>query len=180
MAEYASKGVANTGLGLAIAGTTLGLMNGNGGILGNVLGAGRSGIGEMAEVANAVGNLTGMTGRCSDNMPVTRYDIQNLKELMAKDQEIALLKSEQNTEIKIADVYERLATKINANEKEQMMWNQQQMINNANMSAAIATNASSIAALQETCGKITKVVVPKDAICPEFMARYNSWTAPTD
>lgn len=41
MAEYASKGVAGTGLGLGIAGTALALLqnqNGTGGILGNLLG----------------------------------------------------------------------------------------------------------------------------------------------
>ena len=32
MAEYASKGVAGTGLGLGIAGTALGLLNGNGNV----------------------------------------------------------------------------------------------------------------------------------------------------
>jgi hypothetical protein len=39
MAEFASKGVAGTGLGLGIAGTALGIMNGGGGgILGNLFG----------------------------------------------------------------------------------------------------------------------------------------------
>ena len=40
MAEFASKGVAGTGLGLGIAGTALGLLNGNGNILGGLLGGG--------------------------------------------------------------------------------------------------------------------------------------------
>ena len=53
MAEFASKGVAGSGLGLGIAGTALGILNGG---LGNILG----GFG-----ANA----------CSDNMPVTRYEL---------------------------------------------------------------------------------------------------------
>lgn len=41
MAEFASKGVAGTGLGLGIAGTALGLLNSGGcgnGLLGNILG----------------------------------------------------------------------------------------------------------------------------------------------
>ena len=37
MAEFASKGVAGSGLGLGIAGTALGLLNGG---LGNILGTG--------------------------------------------------------------------------------------------------------------------------------------------
>lgn len=40
MAEFASKGVAGTGLGLGIAGTALGLLNGNGNVLGGLLGGG--------------------------------------------------------------------------------------------------------------------------------------------
>lgn len=42
MGEFASKGVAGSGLGLGIAGTALGLLNanGNGGLLGGLLGGG--------------------------------------------------------------------------------------------------------------------------------------------
>lgn len=177
--NYASKGVGTAGLTTGIIGTALGAMNvlGGGGLFG--LGCGNAGMtmGDVAQVAQAV---TGITNRCSDNMPATRYDLQNLKELMAKDQEIAILKSEQNTEVKMADVYERLATRMNAEYKEQQAWNAQQMVNNANISAAIATNASSIAGLQNIVCGITKTIVPKEAICPEYMNRYNSWTAPTD
>ena len=39
--------------------------------------------------------------------------------LAAKDSEIALIKSEQNSELKIADVYERLITRINADKNAQ-------------------------------------------------------------
>ena len=51
--EYASKGVAGSGLGLGIAGTALGLLNGG---LGNILGGGC------------------MTGGCGDNAAVNRYE----------------------------------------------------------------------------------------------------------
>lgn len=43
---------------------------------------------------------------------------------------------------------------------------------------AQATN-SAIAGINNTLGGITKTIVPKEAICPEYMNRYNSWTAPT-
>lgn len=43
MAEFASKGVAGSGLGLGIAGTALGLLNNGGnGLLGGLLGGGQS------------------------------------------------------------------------------------------------------------------------------------------
>ena len=52
MAEFASKGVAGSGLGLGIAGTALGLLNGG---LGNILNTGNCG--------------------CSENMMVNRYEL---------------------------------------------------------------------------------------------------------
>ena len=45
-------------------------------------------------------------------------------------------------------------------------------------SLAQATNTA-IAGINNTLSNITKTVVPKDAVCPEYMNRYNSWTAPT-
>lgn len=167
--EYASKGVANTGLGLGIAGTALGLLNGGGGILSGLAGSAQPATttaSEMASVVSTVAELAGVTGRCSDNTPVTRYELKMQQELAAKDSEIALLKSEQNTEIKIADVYERIMTRVNQDQRDQAAWNANQSVANAQMSAAIATNSNSIAALQNCCSQITKLVVPNTAICP--------------
>lgn len=163
--NFASKAVGTAGLTTGIIGTALGAMNG-GGILGGLTGRTTSAMGDAAQIAQAVAELTGMTGRCSENTPATRYDLQNVKELMAKDQEIAILKSEQNTEVKIADVYERIMTRVNADRRDQDAWNAQQMVNNAQMSGAIAANAASIANLQNCCSQITKLVVPNTSICP--------------
>lgn len=110
---------------------------------------------------------------------VTKDELNYVQALGQKDCEIALLKSEQNTEVKIADVYERIMSRVNADARAQADWNAAQMVNNAQMSSAIATNAASIAALQNTCGQITKTIVPGTAVCPEYMPKYNSWTAPT-
>lgn len=97
---------------------------------------------------------------------VTKDELRMSQELAQKDSTIALLQSEQNTEVKIADVYERLITRINADARAQADWNAQQMVNNAQVSAAVAANATSIAALQNSCAAITKLVVPNSAICP--------------
>lgn len=136
-----SAGVAGAGLGLGIAGTALALLN-NGGL----------------------GNILGGLGGC--NQYASKSDIAYSQELAKKDSEIALLKSEQNTEVKIADVYDRLVTKINANQMAQAEWNAAQMVNNCKMSNAIAVNTNSISALQNCCNSITKLVVPNSAICP--------------
>lgn len=140
MASVASAGVGGAGLGLGIAGTALALLQ-NGG-LGNIFGLG------------------------CNNQYATKSDIAYSQELAKKDSEIALLKSEQNTEIKIADVYDRLITRINADRQAQADWNAAQMVNNCQLSNAVAVNSNSISALQNCCNSITKLVVPNSSICP--------------
>lgn len=70
--NYANKGVAGAGLGLGIAGTALGLLNGNG--LGNILGGGR------CEDHNAIVNrdmeiayLKGRNAAKDDSLELYRY-----------------------------------------------------------------------------------------------------------
>ena len=56
MAEYASKGVAGSGLGLGIAGTALGLLNngGNGGVLGGLFGTIANMMGTLGKITDTV------------------------------------------------------------------------------------------------------------------------------
>ena len=115
--EYnvASQGVGGTGLGLGIAGTALGLLNGNGnGLLGGLFG----------------GNNCNRDCGCSDNMLVNRYEMSMQQTIAAKDARIGLLESNIYTDQKIADVYERLNTKINAVKDAQDAINTQQAVYN--------------------------------------------------
>lgn len=134
MAEFASKGVAGSGLGLGIAGTALGLLNGG---LGNVLGG----------VPN-----------CADNQFINRYELEMENKMVAKDSEIALLKSNIYTDQKIADVYERLNNKIAGVEA---AVNTQAVVN-ATMTGTISCMQGQIAQLQA----LTKLVVPNSSVCP--------------
>ena len=84
--EYASRGVANTGLGLGIAGTALGLLNG-----------GLSGL--WANPMNAV------AGTCNENMPVNRYELQLQQQLAAKDAEISLRDANTYNDQKMLEMY---------------------------------------------------------------------------
>lgn len=158
--EYQKSGSA--ALTTGIIGTTLGgLLTLNGGLNGS----GLLGIGGNQNMV--------------DSRYVSKEDLNMAITLAQKDSEIALLKSEQNTEVKIADVYERIMTRVNADRREQDAWNCSQSVANAQMSSAIATNSASISALQSIVAGVTKTVIPVDAVCPEPMARYNSWVAPT-
>lgn len=152
MAEFASKGVAGSGLGLGIAGTALGLLNGG---LGNVLG----------------GNMY----NCSDNQFINRYELDLENKIVSKDSEIALLKSNIYTDQKIADVFERLNTRMMAMDKENCDRFGAQATYNATLNATLSCLQSQVATLQS----LTKTIVPITNICPQPMPQYNSWTAPT-
>lgn len=153
--EYASNSKGNLGVTLGAIGTGLSVLNGGVGLLGMHPNTG--------------------TGWTEHDRPVSRYEMQLLKESMAKDSEIALLKSEQNTEVKIADVYERLITRINADRNAQQEINAAQAVYNATNGATVGVINSQVQQLMA----LTKMVVPADNICPKPMPQYNSWTAPT-
>lgn len=126
-------------------------------------------IGGISAILGMLGNGYGaMPAAAAPGAPsfVTKDELNMAMTIAGKDSEIAMLKSEQNTEVKIADVYERLITRINADRNAQMEWNATQSVNNAQMSAAIAVNANSIGAIQGILGQITKTVIPNSSVCP--------------
>lgn len=103
---------------------------------------------------NACGN------GCGD-MPVTRYEATMLQELANKDGKIALLESNIYTDQKIADVYERLNVKINANKAEQDAINMQQAVYNGTNTATLACVKNQVAELYS----LSQLVVPSRNVC---------------
>ena len=112
--EYASKGLAGTALGFGIGGAAMSLANGG---LGNLLGGlGQNNRAAAAEVTAAAATpamaalAAALASRqqeptCSENMPVTRYDLDREQKLAAKESEIALLKANTYNDGKMLEVY---------------------------------------------------------------------------
>lgn len=103
--------------------------------------------------------------------------------LAAKDAEIGELKAEKYTDNKVDGLNLALTNKINAVAADlaTLSLNNERRISGLEGQVsclAQATNAA-IAGINNTLGSITKQVVMGDAVCPEAMPRYNSWTAPT-
>lgn len=121
---------------------------------------------------NASGGVNGLLGGNRADY-ATKSDLDNAILLAQKDSEIALLKADQNTEIKIADVYERVMSRVNADRNEQIAWNSQQSLNNCQMASAIAMNKSSIDILMG----MTKTVIPNSSVCPGWDTSSSSGTA---
>lgn len=105
-------------------------------------------------------NRNSCSNNCGD-VPVTRYEATMLQELSAKDGKIALLESNIYTDQKIADVYERLNVKINANKAEQDAVNMQQAVYNGTNTATIACVKNQVAELYS----LSQLVVPSRNVC---------------
>ena len=114
--EYASKGLAGTALGFGIGGTALGLANGGlGNLLGNlgqnnrvaadVTAATAAATPAMAALAAALAARHPEQPTCSENMPVSRYELEREQKLAAKDSEIALLKANTYNAGKMLEMY---------------------------------------------------------------------------
>lgn len=152
MAEFASKGVAGAGLGLGIAGTALGILDGLGGL------------GTMA-----LGNRSGVAAVCSENTGVNRFELEQNKELAQKDMEIAYWRGQDETNRKISDAYSKLESRIiglsaevRANKDEQAGINLQQAVYNGTNTAALGCLQNQVNALLG----MTKMVIPNSSVCP--------------
>lgn len=150
MAEFASKGVAGSGLGLGIAGTALGVLNGG---LGNLL-----------------GGMGGSCG-CSEDHWVNRYEAGQSARIAELETEVKLrdanvyTMSEMN---KLRDYVDRRFECVNSSISSQSVIN-----------AQVAANLSCMQGNIATLMGLTKTIIPITNVCPEPMPALNSWTAPT-
>ena len=97
----------------------------------------------------------------SEDKPISRYEAGMMDKMAVKDSEIALLKSNTYTDQKLADVYDRLLTKINANKEAQDALNLQQAVYNGTNTAAVECLRGQIAQL----ASLSQLVVPSRNVC---------------
>lgn len=160
MGDYASKGVAGSGLGLGIAGTALGLLN-NGG-LGGLFGGNCQNV--IAEKDSKIAKLEAEKYSDSSNIELYKQIKSELKETIANER--ATYKE-----------FNSLQEKLFKSELEKQSMLTAQGIQG--LQAQINCTNNHLNCLQTVVNGITKIVVPKSAICPEVMSRYNSFTVPT-
>lgn len=150
MAEFASKGVAGSGLGLGIAGTALGLLNGG---LGGIL--------------TGVNNGCG----CSEDHWVNRYEAGQSGRISELETEVKLRDANFYTVTEMGKLRDYVDHKFDCVNSQ---LNAQNVIN-----AQVTANLSCMQGNISTLMGLTKTVVPITSVCPEPMKMYNSWTAPT-
>jgi hypothetical protein len=128
------------------------------GNLGVTLGAIGTGLGVLAGGLGNVGILGNNGAKCSEDHYINRYEMSLQNEIEAKNSRIALLESNIYVDTKIADVYEKLNTKIGGIEAQIC----QQNVYNATNTSTISCLSNQIATLMS----LTKTVVPNSNICP--------------
>lgn len=148
--KFASRGVGGTALGLSIGALGAGLLSGS---YGNLLGFGNG------------------TVACNEDHYVNRYEAAQSARIAELETEVKLRDSNIYTDSKILDLYKYVDGKFGCIESELC----QQRVYNATNTSAIACINGQIATLMA----LTKTVIPADNVCPQPMAMYNSWTAPT-
>lgn len=198
MAEYASKGVSGTALGLGVAGTValanqlfngegLGFFNGNRAMYNAHTGmAAGAELQYVSKLQADIARLEAEKYSDKDSKEVYAQTLRDNKTL--RDEMFAYIepiaKEVADNRVKVAV----LETKQECCCKEQDLKNQllkselhSEITSVANTaSCGLQTLTTAVSCLQNTVNDIVKTVVNKDAICPEVMDRYNSWTPPTN
>lgn len=167
--EYASKGVAGTGLGTGIAGLALGILNGansGNGVLGglfggNCNGAGLAGMGAMAAISAKDAEI----GQLKAEKYADAVGINTFKEVLSalekRDDKYAVLFKDLNKEAvdnRIALTELRGAIQLESERRQA-----------GDQNLYCYVNATFVPG---------KLVMPLDALCPSAMPRYNDWQPP--
>ena len=138
--DFASKGVAGAGLGLGIAGTALGLLNGG--------------------LPGLLGGWNGCNGAaaCNENMLVNRYEAAQSARIAELETEVKLRDANTYTlgEInKVRDYVDRRFERVEGQLSQQAVYN--------------ATNNAALSCIQGQIAQLyglTKLVVPNSSVCP--------------
>lgn len=193
MGEFASNGKANAGLTTGIIGTTLGGLwalgagNGNGGILGGLLGGNNCQMSPVSALQSEVAMLR--AEKYSDRSVADLNNATDLKLEKLSDRIFDKYINPMATEIADSRVREAklqcevTAMKENYDLKIQL---ETERLHRRLDNCCCETNGrindlnTRVYGIGRTLDSITSTIIPQTAICPPVMTRYNSWVAPTD
>lgn len=145
MAEFASKGVAGTGLGLGIAGTALGVLAG--------------GLNNMG-----IGGLFGGNMNSCDK-PVTRYELGQESKIAELQSQLALRDANTYNDQKMLELYKYFDGELKGmKEAQNLKWTEQAVIN-CQHTSGLSVLKSQVDAVTNTVASITRTAVPTSAIC---------------
>lgn len=141
------------------------------GVGGTALGLAIGALGVEAIRGGFGGILGGGGGCCNEDHMVNRYEASQQARIAELETEVKLRDANVYTMAemgKLRDYVDRRFESVNAS------INTQAVVN-----AQVAANLSCLTNTVNTLSGLTKTVIPITSVCPEPMAMYNSWTAPT-
>ena len=148
MAEFASKGVAGSGLGLGIAGTALGVLN--------------------SGWLNGTRLFNNGAYTCSENMPVSRYELGQESKISELQSQVALRDANTYNDQKLLEVYKYFDGELKNIRATMCDNNAKQGIINAKFESAVDVLGSQVASINTTISGLTKTVIPNANVCPGY------------
>lgn len=143
MPEFASKGVAGSGLGLGIAGTALGLLN------------------------NGVGGILGCGNNCSyGNRPVSQFELTQAEKISALESAVALRDANIYGDQKLLELYKYFDGELKKIRETHCDDKLAQAVINSKFESALDVVGNQIASINNTLSKLTKLVIPNSSLCP--------------
>lgn len=147
MAEFASKGVAGSGLGLGIAGTALGLLN------------------------NGVGGILGMNANCGcgygyGTRAVSQFELTQAEKISSLESGIALRDANIYNDQKLLELYKYVDGELKDIRKTICDNEKAQAVINAKFESGIDVLGTQVASINNTLCKLTKLVIPNSSLCP--------------
>lgn len=171
MAEFATNGKGNLGVALGAIGTGLGVIGPH---VGNLFGWGNGYNGYGYGYGRNAGFDNGYAAAYCIDRPVGKETFELQQRVSRLESEKSLIESEQHTEVKIADAYERVAKQaLELERKENDKWTNQ-LVWNAHQDSRIAVLESKVHELMSLTGRY----VEASHVTPYPMARFNHWETP--
>lgn len=167
--EYASKGVAGAALGTGIAGLSLGAINSVCALLANRNATAAPAAPAMPAVPYGMGYAP---GGCSDNMPVSRYELEREQKLAAKDSEIALLKANTYNDQKDLQMYAYIDAQLKEIRKEQS----DQAVRNQRVEDAFALVRQDVECVRSDLSKDIKIEAERRCCGDNAIVTYSNAT----
>lgn len=167
--EYASKGVAGAALGTGIAGLSLGAINSVCSLLASRNATAAPAAPAMPAVPYGMGYAP---GGCSDNMPVSRYDLEREQLLAAKDSEIALLKANTYNDQKDLQMYAYIDAQLKEIRKEQS----DQAVRNQRVEDAFAMVRQDVECVRSDLSKDIKIEAERRCCGDNAIVTYSNAT----
>ena len=189
MGEWASKGVAGSGLGLGIAGTALGVLNSSncgGGLLGGLFGNNNCQVNQISALQSEVSQLKAekySDRSIADVYTALRNETQALGDRLLEKYINPIAVEVSQIQVRDARMEEQIKCLQKTTELENRLIRSE--LNNridqccCTMNQGLVALQGTVNGLVGTVNSITTTVIPSTAICPEVMLRYNTWTAPT-